>query len=156
MPSVRPTGCASQLPGPGREVDDRTPSAPSMMEHQTPSVFPGNFRKRKVLGPLCLPFCLPEKYIQAKRAARKKENKHRGIVGRHTTNFSRASRSRTLGADWHSRLVTLPSGRRTSEAMRPNTTPTASEAGSSPRTRRTSPLGVFHFFKVQREEGREK
>ena len=29
MPSVRPTGCASQLPGPGREVDDRTPSAPS-------------------------------------------------------------------------------------------------------------------------------
>jgi len=30
MPSVRPTGCASQLPGPGREVDDRTPSAPSV------------------------------------------------------------------------------------------------------------------------------
>ena len=29
MPSVRPTGCASQLPGPGREVNDRTPSAPS-------------------------------------------------------------------------------------------------------------------------------
>ena len=28
MPSVRPTGCASQLPGPGREVTDRTPSAP--------------------------------------------------------------------------------------------------------------------------------
>ena len=28
MPSVRPTGCASQLPGPGREVNDRTPSAP--------------------------------------------------------------------------------------------------------------------------------
>ena len=38
----------------------------SRMEHQTPSVFPGNFRKRKVLGPLCFPFCLPEKYIQAK------------------------------------------------------------------------------------------
>ena len=38
----------------------------SRMEHQTPSVFPGNFRKRKVLGTLCFPFCLPEKYIQAK------------------------------------------------------------------------------------------
>ena len=30
------------------------------MEHQTPSVFPGNFRKRKVLGTLCFPFCFPE------------------------------------------------------------------------------------------------
>ena len=37
----------------------------SRMEHQTPSVFPGNFRKRKVLGALCFRFCLPEKYIQA-------------------------------------------------------------------------------------------
>ena len=37
----------------------------SRMEHQTPSVFPGNFRKRKVLGPLCFPFCLPEKLVQA-------------------------------------------------------------------------------------------
>ena len=27
--AARPTGCASQLPGPGREVDDRTPSAPN-------------------------------------------------------------------------------------------------------------------------------
>ena len=33
----------------------------SRMEHQTPSVFPRNFRKRKVLGTLCFPFCLPEK-----------------------------------------------------------------------------------------------
>ena len=32
MPSVRPTGCASQLPGPGREVADCTPSAPSARE----------------------------------------------------------------------------------------------------------------------------
>ena len=39
----------------------------SRMEHQTPSVFPGNFRKRKVLGPLCFPFCLPEKYIQEEK-----------------------------------------------------------------------------------------
>ena len=37
----------------------------SRMEHQTPSVFPGNFRKRKVLGTLCFPFCLPEKYVKA-------------------------------------------------------------------------------------------
>ena len=36
------------------------------MEHQTPSVFPGNFRKRKVLGTLCFPFCFPENLIQAK------------------------------------------------------------------------------------------
>ena len=33
------------------------------------SVFPGNFRKRKVLGPLCFFFCLPEKYMQAKAGA---------------------------------------------------------------------------------------
>ena len=41
----------------------------SRMELQTPSVFHGNFRKRKVLGTLCFPFCLPERYIllQAKR-----------------------------------------------------------------------------------------
>ena len=37
----------------------------SRMEHQTPSVFPGNFRKRKVLGTLCFPFCLPENLVQA-------------------------------------------------------------------------------------------
>ena len=37
----------------------------SRMEHQTPSVFRGNFRKRKVLGTLCFPFCLPEKLVQA-------------------------------------------------------------------------------------------
>ena len=35
------------------------------MEHETPSVFPGNFRKRKVLGTHCFPFCLPEKLVQA-------------------------------------------------------------------------------------------
>ena len=34
------------------------------MEHQTPSVFPGNFRKRKVLGTLCFPFCFPENLVQ--------------------------------------------------------------------------------------------
>ena len=36
------------------------------MEHQTPSVFPGNFRKRKVLGTLCFPFCFPENLVQPK------------------------------------------------------------------------------------------
>ena len=36
----------------------------SRMEHQTPSVFPGNFRKRKVLGTLCFPFCFPENCAQ--------------------------------------------------------------------------------------------
>ena len=29
--------------------------------------FPGNFRKRKVLGTLCFPFCLPENLVQAKQ-----------------------------------------------------------------------------------------
>ena len=38
----------------------------SRMEHQTPSVFPGNFRQRKVLGTLCFPFCFPENLVQAK------------------------------------------------------------------------------------------
>ena len=37
------------------------------MEHQTPSSFPGNFRKRKVLGTLSFPFWFPETWIQAKR-----------------------------------------------------------------------------------------
>ena len=42
----------------------------SRMEHQTPSVFPGNFRKRKVLGTLCFPFCLSEEnLVQAKVGA---------------------------------------------------------------------------------------
>ena len=36
----------------------------SRMEHQTPSVFPGNFRKRKVLGTLCFPFCFPENLVE--------------------------------------------------------------------------------------------
>ena len=36
------------------------------MEHQTPSGFPGNFRKRKVLGTLWFPFWFPETSIQAK------------------------------------------------------------------------------------------
>ena len=38
----------------------------SRMEHQTPSVFPGNFRKRKVLGTLCFPFCFPENWVEPK------------------------------------------------------------------------------------------
>ena len=38
----------------------------SRMEHQTPSVFLGNFRKRKVLGTLCFPFCLPENLLHPK------------------------------------------------------------------------------------------
>ena len=35
------------------------------MEHQTPSGFPGNFRKRKVLGTLSFPFWFPETCMQA-------------------------------------------------------------------------------------------
>ena len=35
MPSVRPTGCASQLPGPGREVADRTPGMPPARAMET-------------------------------------------------------------------------------------------------------------------------
>ena len=36
------------------------------MQHQTPSGFPGNFRKRKVLGTLWFPSGLPETPVQAK------------------------------------------------------------------------------------------
>ena len=36
------------------------------MEHQTPSGFPGNFRKRKVLGTLWFPSGLPETLGKAK------------------------------------------------------------------------------------------
>ena len=36
------------------------------MERQTPSGFPGNFRKRKVLGTLWFPSGLPETLVQAK------------------------------------------------------------------------------------------
>ena len=39
------------------------------MEHQTPSGFPGNFRKRKVLGTLWFPSGLPETLGQANLAA---------------------------------------------------------------------------------------
>ena len=39
----------------------------SRMEHQTPSVSPGNFRKRKVLGTLCFPFCFPENLVACLR-----------------------------------------------------------------------------------------
>lgn len=42
----------------------------SRMEHQTPSVFPGNFRKRKVLGTLCFPFCFPENLVEPNSLAR--------------------------------------------------------------------------------------
>ena len=35
----------------------------SRMEHQTPSVFPGNFRKRKVMGTLCFPFRSLFRYV---------------------------------------------------------------------------------------------
>ena len=39
------------------------------MEHQTPSGFPGNFRKRKVLGTLWFPSGLPETLVQAKSSS---------------------------------------------------------------------------------------
>ena len=52
----------------------------SRMEHQTPSVFPGNFRKRKVLGTLCFPFCLPEKYMQANPATKKSLRLRRALA----------------------------------------------------------------------------
>ena len=45
----------------------------SRMEHQTPSVFPGNFRERKVLGTLCFPFCFPENLVEPKRPDTKGE-----------------------------------------------------------------------------------
>ena len=43
------------------------------MEHQTPSGFPGNFRKRKVLGTLWFPSGLPETLGKAKPRTRMKD-----------------------------------------------------------------------------------
>ena len=46
------------------------------MEHQTPSGFPGNFRKRKVLGALWFPSGLPETLGKANpQGAQKKKVK---------------------------------------------------------------------------------
>ena len=67
---VRPPGCRADFLNFASDfapdqLSDSGNSRVSRMEHQTPSVFPGNFRKRKVLGTLCFPFCLPEKLVQA-------------------------------------------------------------------------------------------
>ena len=48
------------------------------MEHQTPSVFPGNFRKRKVLGTLCFPFCFPETLVEPNKRSQRKINTGQG------------------------------------------------------------------------------
>ena len=57
-------------PRPALSTQTQGNSRVSRMEHQTPSVFPGNFRKRKVLGTLCFPFCLPENLRQPKSDTR--------------------------------------------------------------------------------------
>ena len=49
------------------------------MEHQTPSGFPGNFRKRKVLGTLWFPSGLPETLGKAK--ARLGRTGHQRVMG---------------------------------------------------------------------------
>ena len=51
------------------------------MEHQTPSGFPGNFRKRKVLGTLWFPSGLPETLGKAKTQT-PGLSVHAGIVNR--------------------------------------------------------------------------
>lgn len=62
MPSVRPTGCASQLPGPGREVTDRTPSAPSALVGTTENCCAAALQRkarsrcRRAPGMRCCPF----------------------------------------------------------------------------------------------------
>ena len=38
----------------------------SRMEHQHPLFSLENFRKRKVLGTLCFPFCFPENLVEPK------------------------------------------------------------------------------------------
>ena len=65
----------------------------SRMEHQTPSVFPGNFRKRKVLGPLCFPFCLPEKLVQANPSP---QQSGRECLSIHATSNKKRPRFRNL------------------------------------------------------------
>ena len=58
-------------PRPALGLDSRTQgnSRVARMEHQTPSGFPGNFRKRKVLGTLSFPFWFPETWVQANAQA---------------------------------------------------------------------------------------
>ena len=68
----------------------------SRMEHQNP-LFPGNFRKRKVLGTHCFPFCLPENLRQPKTPTE-------GGVGRHISRRRESDRPEggvrsTSGAD---------------------------------------------------------
>ena len=65
-----PRFCLRFCPRPALRLRPQGKSRVSRMEHQTPSVFPGNFRKRKVLGTLCFPFCLPEKLVQANQCGR--------------------------------------------------------------------------------------
>ena len=55
------------------------------MEHQTPSGFPGNFRKRKVLGTLWFPSGLPETLVQANSGSA------RGFAQHHSQQLSRAA-----------------------------------------------------------------
>ena len=55
------------------------------MELQTPSGFPGNFRKRKVLGTLWFPFWFPETWIQAN-----------GWVGNWLVGLTEIARSRKI------------------------------------------------------------
>ena len=43
-----------------RQTQGNSSLLPDRMEHHTPSDFPGNFRKRKVLGTLSFPFWFPE------------------------------------------------------------------------------------------------
>ena len=50
MPIIRPAGCASELPGPGCEVNDCTPSAPSAQRS-----WEEDRRKRRGVERLCIP-----------------------------------------------------------------------------------------------------
>ena len=78
-----PQFCVRFCPRPAlrlRAVLLETLARVSRMEHQTPSVFPGNFRKRKVLGTLCFPFCLPENLVQANSGPTKHQIIHLGRV----------------------------------------------------------------------------
>ena len=65
----------------------------SRMEHQTPSVFPGNFRrKRKVLGTLCFPFCFPENLVEPKAEPRLKKTRGGGRAPRPSDDHRKANK----------------------------------------------------------------
>ena len=64
IPGILPVSSVSPQILPQTSSQTQGNSRVARMEHQTPSGFPGNFRKRKVLETLSFPFWFPETWVQ--------------------------------------------------------------------------------------------